>query len=186
MGANGAKPYVALLRGINIGGRHKLPMQALREILEAAGCEKVATYSQSGNVVFLKRADDPSVLAGAISESVKRYYGFAPKVLLLEAGRFREALANNPFDVDEGKNLHLFFLSTLPDAPDMETMEALKADSEAFKLDGRVFYFHTPEGVGHSKLAAKVEKCLGVPATGRSWNTVLKIAQMLDALGKGG
>lgn len=182
MRSNGAKPYAALLRGINIGGKHKLPMQGLKEILEATGCEKVSTYIQSGNVVFLSRADDLGALARKIVEEVLRHYGFAPKIMLLEAGSFREALANNPFDADEGKNLHLFFLDTFPDAPDIEKIEALKSGSEAYKLEKRVFYFHTPEGIGRSKLAAKVEKCLGVPATGRNWNTVQKLADMLETL----
>lgn len=90
-------------------------------------------------------------------------------------------MAGNPYPEAEAepKSLHLFFLDEAPQHPDLKSLEAIKTDSEHFKLAGKVFYLHTPEGFGLSKLAARVEKLLGVAASARNWNTVCKLAEMV-------
>jgi uncharacterized protein (DUF1697 family) len=75
--------------------------------------------------------------------------------------------------------LHLFFLDEAPSQPDLKSLDAIKTDNERYKLAGKVFYLHAPDGVGNSKLAARVEKLLGVTASGRNWNTVCKLAEMV-------
>jgi len=84
-----------------------------------------------------------------------------------------------PFSSDEGKLLHFCFLSEMPKEPDLESLEALKSESEEFRLINKVFYLYAPDGVGRSKLAAKVEKAMGVPVTARNWNTVRKIRSLI-------
>jgi uncharacterized protein (DUF1697 family) len=79
----------------------------------------------------------------------------------------------------EGKSLHFFFLASTPAKPDLDALAKLKSSSEEFKLGKNVFYLHAPDGIGRSKLAAKVEKALGVPATARNWNTVSKLMVMV-------
>ena len=90
------------------------------------------------------------------------------------------AIADNPFPGDEAldKTLHLYFLSERPTAPDFERMDAIKVDTESYRLIEAVCYLHTPDGFGRSKLAQRVEKLLGVNATARNWRTVHKVMEL--------
>jgi uncharacterized protein (DUF1697 family) len=174
---------IALLRGINVGGKNKLPMRELTALLAGLGLENIQTYIQSGNVVFQTNRADLDELAAEIGTAVARSHGFTPKVMLLEARRLKEAVAANPFPQgqSEPKALHFYFLETVPEAPDLAVLEMLKTDREQFQLIGTVFYLYAPDGIGRSKLAAKVERALGVSATARNWRTVSQIMTMLEA-----
>ena len=171
---------IALLRGINIGGNHPLPMDELSALLTGMGMCDVRTYIQSGNVVFRCAVKNKTTLAAKITAAIEAQYGFAPYVLLLDAAELRKAMKGNPYPEAEAdpKSLSLLFLAETPQHPDLKSLEALKTDSERFKLIGKVFYLHAPEGFGRSRLAARVEKLLGVAASGRNWNTVCKLAEM--------
>jgi uncharacterized protein (DUF1697 family) len=171
--------YIALFRGINIGGHHLLPMGELVTLLEKIGLQNIKTYIQSGNVVFQTAKGHRSRLSRVISQKVQENFGFAPKVLLLNEKQLLDAIKHNPFDTLNGKALHFFFMDSVPQAPDQERLAAIKTSTEEFKLDGSVFYLFTPEGVGRSKLAASVEKCLGIPTTARNWNTITKLLAMV-------
>ncbi|MFA7419748.1 MAG: DUF1697 domain-containing protein [Melioribacteraceae bacterium] len=171
--------YIALFRGINVGGSGILPMKDLSAILENLGCVDVKTYIQSGNVVFKSKQASKTKIAKEISDKVSENKGFAPKVMLLEIGELESAVKNNPFSTEEGKALHFFFLESEPVNPNLEKMTLVKKKSEQYKLNKKIFYLFTPEGLGDSKLAAIVEKCLGVPATARNWNTVSKLVSMV-------
>jgi uncharacterized protein (DUF1697 family) len=179
------KTYVALLRGINVGGRNSLRMSELKEILSNLGCRDVMTYIQSGNVVF-RSAEDPKWIAQEAASEVHRRHGFEPRVLLLEKSQFMEAIERNPFTPPplDSKALHLGFLGSTPSAPNLAELEALKTPTEQFSLVGRVFYLLAPDGIGRSKLAAKSEKLIGCTMTDRNWRTVTKIQSMLETLGK--
>jgi uncharacterized protein (DUF1697 family) len=172
---------IALLRGINVGGNNKLPMKELSALLTGMGLRGVQTYIQSGNVVFSCDIKSKATLAAKISAAIKVQHGFAPHILLLEAAELKKAMAGNPYPEAEAapKSLHLFFLDEVPQQPDLKALETIKADNERFKLAGKVFYLHAPDGIGDSKLAARAEKLLGVPASGRNWNTVCKLAEMV-------
>jgi uncharacterized protein (DUF1697 family) len=82
--------------------------------------------------------------------------------------------------------LHLSFLASVPENPDLTTMKNLKKENERFALEGRVFYMHAPEGLGRSKLAANIEKLIGVPATSRNWRTVTSIMELARSSGSPG
>lgn len=172
--------YIALFRGINVGGNSILPMKTLVAILEELGARGVKTYIQSGNAVFQSGAEDLALLAEKISDAVNQRCGFAPRVLILTLADLGNAIAENPFSVDasDPAALHLGFLASPPQAPDLEKLESLRAPSEQFHLTERVFYLFAPEGVGRSKLAAASEKLLGVPMTDRNWKTVRKIREL--------
>lgn len=171
--------YVALFRGINVGGKHILPMRDLRGILESVGCENIQTYIQSGNAVFSAIATTES-LAEAISAAIENDFGFAPQVLLLTADRYREIAASNPFPEGEStpKSLHVAFLSKTPSAPDLDALENLRSDSERFELLDGAFFLWAPDGIGRSRLAARIDRCLGVATTGRNWRTVGKLLEL--------
>jgi uncharacterized protein (DUF1697 family) len=100
-------------------------------------------------------------------------------VILLKPTALQDAIDNNPFVTSDGSALHLFFMASPPGVPDLERLLAIKSRTEAFQLDNNIFYLFTPDGVTRSRLAAKVEKCLGVPSTVRNWNTVSKLITMV-------
>lgn len=166
--------YIALLRGINVGGKNKLPMKELVSAMTKAGFSEVKTYIQSGNVVF--QADNAE--EEALSALIESNFGFKPAVMLLTPEQLTQAVQNNPFDEPVGKLLHLFFCSEVPNY-DLSALEALKTATESFQLIDNVFYLHAPDGIGRSKLAEKVERILGVPATCRNLNTVNKLMTMI-------
>lgn len=156
-------------------------MKALVDILEEMGCERIRTYIQSGNVVFYSAEQDLNKLAQAISSRILASFQFEPMVFLLEVEELREAILNNPFSTQDGKALHFFFLSSRPCTPDLTALKACKSESEDFDLCGKLFYLYAPDGVGRSKLAASVERYLGVTTTARNWNTIRKLMNLAEA-----
>lgn len=172
--------WIALLRGVNVGGAGKLKMAELTALLEQLGLARVRTYVQSGNVVFEAPGRSPRALATRIGDGVEQRFGFRPHVLVLRADQLSAAAAANPFpDAEaEPKSLHLFFLDRPPSSPDLGALARLKAADETFALEDAIFYLHAPSGVGRSKLAAQAEKKLGVPATARNWRTVTTLIEM--------
>ncbi|MDP6421490.1 MAG: DUF1697 domain-containing protein [SAR202 cluster bacterium] len=178
--------WVAFLRGINVGGRNALRMKELATALADADCGDVMTYLQTGNVVFRSSESSAAALEARIERVVKAIRDIEVRVLALSSEELRKAIAANPFPQAESapKTLHLFFLSKPPVDPDAESLDALKADDESFVLTDGVFYIHAPNGMSWSKLAARVEKLLGVDATARNWRTVSKVMEMVEEIGE--
>lgn len=178
-----AETYVALLRGINVGGRNVLRMAELRSLLEASGLADVRTYIQSGNVVFHSDEADPAGIARTVAGAVEAEHGFAPEVMVLRADEMAAAVAGVPWpDVEvASKALHLWFLAEPPADPDLAGLAAVAGPTERFELVGRVFYLHAPDGIGRSKLAERVERALGVPGTARNGRTVAKVLDLIEA-----
>ena len=174
------KIYIALFRGINVGGKNVLPMKELKALLENLGLQNVKSYIQSGNVVFQSNEKSTLGLSSKISAEIEKSHGFKPQVLLLNIEEMEEAIESNPFPEAESdpKTLHLNFLASVPATPDLQALESLKKENERFELKGNVFYLHAPDGIGRSKLAANAERLLGVAMTSRNWRTVCKIMAM--------
>lgn len=178
------KTCIALLRGINVGGKGTLPMKSLVSILEALGMTAVKTYIQSGNAVFRTRARSAGPLGAQITAAIQEAHGFSPHTLVLDLEAYEAALAANPYlDVAEAdpKSVHFWFMDVNPAKPDLDSLEKLRTERESFTLKGQVFYLRAPDGIGRSKLAVKVEKALGVPATARNWRTVSTLRDMAQA-----
>jgi uncharacterized protein (DUF1697 family) len=175
--------YIALLRGL--GGKNSLPMKGLVELMEGMGLRNVRTYIQSGNAIFQSEETSPSKFSEGIRTAIESRYGFAPQVIILTPDELKGAVASNPYREAESepKTLHLTFLASTPEDPDLSGLERIRKDSERFTLKERVFYFHAPEGVGRSRLFARIEKSLGVIGTARNWRTVCKIKEMTDQEG---
>jgi len=172
--------YVALLRGINVGGRNSLPMKALRTAFEDLGCENVRTYIQSGNVVF-RFSKSTKKLGQHLAASINSDFGFQPSVLILKEDDFSNVVASNPFvkcDV-EPKNIHVAFLAEPATNPNTRKLEELQSATEKFELSDSAFYLLAPDGIGRSKLAARMEGCLGVVTTARNLRTLRKINELL-------
>ncbi len=177
--------WIALFRGINVGGHHILPMNDLKDLLNGIGCKDVATYVQSGNVAFQHVECNASVLEETISKEIGSRFGFEPRILLLAVDQVISAAERNPFNSAEQnpKTLHLYFLTEEADNPDFATMDAIKSEDEEYALMGRVLYLHAPDGIGRSKLAGRVEKCLGVATTARNWRTVTRLREIAARTG---
>lgn len=176
--------FVALLRGVNAGGVNTLTSQDFVTLLKTLELSHVRTYIQTGNAVFQTPAKTARQLPEKIKATIKERCGFAPEVVVLSLAELEAAITANPFAEadDNPKSLHLSFLTAKPKLPDLEALETIAKESEAFKLVEKVFYFYAPEGVGRSKAFTKIEKALGVSGTARNWRTVNKLLEMARAL----
>ena len=172
--------YVGLLRGINVGGKNRLPMAELREALETTGLENIRTHLQSGNLIFDSNLKSSNAIEKRIEKAIGKSHGFTPRAFVLPLTELSKAIEANPFPKAEKdpRSLHLYFLEKELSRFDDGELRELAAESEKFELRGRVFYLHAPDGIGRSKLAAKAERALGVAATARNWRTVSKLMEM--------
>ena len=176
--AVGKATYVALLRGINLGARNKIAMADLRELFAGLGAEDVATYVQSGNVVF-KAAVPARELAGAIETKIKRDLGLDVVVLLRTPAQLAALVERNPFGESPAKELHVTFLADRPPAARVAQLAPERSQPDEFRVVGREVYLRCPNGYGRSKLTnAYFEKQLALAATTRNWNTVTKLAEL--------
>lgn len=171
---------IAFIRGINVGGKSKLPMKDLVGILDGIGIHGAVTYLQSGNVAFRCARVQQQELARRIGNAIMSHSKFQPQVVVASIQEIEHAVAANPYPEarQDPKTLHLWFLTDLPANPDLLKLNELKSETEKFELHRKIFYLHTPDGLGQSRLANNVEKCLGVTATARNWRTVTKTLQM--------
>jgi len=174
---------IALLRGINVGGHGKLPMADLRSILTGLGATDVRTYIQSGNAVF--RGD---LTGQQVSAAVEAGHGFAPRCLVLSLEDYERCLSANPFrpatedSSFEPRTLHLYFLDGTP-APVSKDTLAAAAPTERLAVTEGVAWLFAPNGIGRSKLAPRLEKALGIPATARNWASAIAIRDLARGLG---
>lgn len=173
--------WLALLRGINVVGRNKVPMKTLAAALETAGFQSVRTYIQSGNVLFRSSGKDRRALASRIERLVARNFGCAATVLVISKAELAAAIRGNPFPGarQNHKLLHVYFLAARPKCPDIDSLSRLDIGREAFELKGSVFYLWTPDGFPDSVLRSRIERCLGVAATARNWRTVNELLKLL-------
>lgn len=176
--------WIAFFRGINVGGRHIVPMQELRDLLSDIGCEDVCSHIQSGNLVFRHKEADAVRLAAKIVTLVRQGYGFEPGVMLLDPRTLAKAVSANPFQKAAGKpaSLQLYFLAEIPLSPDLDGVHRDQSADEAFHLQDKVFYLYAPNGIGRSRLASRVERHLGVSATARNLRTTTKVLALAEAL----
>jgi uncharacterized protein (DUF1697 family) len=174
--------WIALFRGINVGGRNLMPMASLKTLLESIGCKNVQTYIQSGNVIF-ESLNAKQSLHAKIASAIEVRFGFSAQLILLTKSELENAINSNPFShaTNNPKTLHFFFMNEPPNDPDLDAIETLLCDSESCLLVGSVFYFHAPSGIGRSKAAAVAERKLGTIATARNYNTVAKLSAMSNA-----
>ena len=172
--------WIALLRGINVGGNNIIKMADLKSDLESLKLTNVRTYIQSGNVVFDSAAKTASSLTKKIRSRIEKQHGFRPQLFIIDLNDLLATIKSNPFPkaVSDPKTLHFFFLAEPAVDPDIKAIDNAKRQTETYKLTPRVFYLHAPDGIGRSKLAANAEKHLGVVATARNYRTVEKLKSM--------
>lgn len=172
--------YVALLRGINVGGHRKVRMEDLRAWIAAAGARDVATYIQSGNAVFAHPSRSAGKLAGELAAAIAKASKLDVGVIVRSADEWAEVIARRPFAGAQDDHLHVSFLAAAPPADALAALEAAKLAPEAWELVGRELYLYLPNGMGRSKLAAALARSKAfATATARNWRTVLQLRAML-------
>jgi uncharacterized protein (DUF1697 family) len=174
--------YVALLRGINVGGKNILPMKELAQLFLDAGCREASTYIQSGNVLYnAKPALAPKVPA-LVAKEIETRFGIRTRLVTRSKEELDEAIANNPFlkAARDEKPLSLIFLADLPKPEAVKQLDPLRSPSDEYVVRGREIYVYQPNGVGNSKLTnAYFDSKLSTVSTGRNWRTVLKLQELM-------
>lgn len=176
--------YVALLRAVNVGGRNRLAMPALRAELESLGHVRVTTVLQSGNAVFGSRSSSAAALATGIEERLASAFGLDVTVILRSADELADVAGRNPFLPHDGElsQLHVAFLADAPAASAVAGLDPDRSPPDMFAVDGREIYLRFPNGSGRSKLTLDwFERRLGTRATARNWLTVTKLVELARA-----
>ena len=169
--------YVALLRGVNVGGHNKVGMAALRESFADLGFTDVATYVQSGNVVFTATGR-PTTLESTIERRLTTELGMDIRVAVRSAADLHRLVAGNPFVPGaDPKALHVMFLIDRPSAARLRDLPE-GSNHEEVQAGRHDLYLHLPNGMGRAKLPSAVGRAIGVPTTVRNWRTVTTLAEM--------
>lgn len=172
--------YLALIRGINVGGNKKIKMADLRAAFEQVGCTDVATYIQSGNVV-LRSTASAAALTETLESAIEDTFGFSAAVIVRTAEELAGVVDRNPWPDDEieGTKLVVWFYGSKPATDTYDGIDRGTFAPETFVLDGRELFLHLPDGQGRSKLLEAMGKVKGVPlATARNWKSVTKLLEM--------
>jgi len=173
---------VALLRAVNVGGR-KLPMAELRDLCGTLGWTDVATYIQSGNVVF-GATGKAEAIEDALEAAIMKNYGFEAPVIVRTAAQWAHYPPGNPFPKaakDEPNRLMLLLSKRPPTAGAEDVIQARATAGEQVRRAGDALWIHFPQGSGTSKLTpALIDRAIGSPATSRNHRTVTVLKEMLD------
>lgn len=173
--------YVALLRGINVGGRAKVPMQTLRDLLAGLGASDVRTHLQSGNAVLSHGEEDPDVLADGLHRALAAELGLDVTCMVRTARDLRRVVEGNPFDMTgvDGSRFLVVFLAGPAPLDRLAGIDRIAYAPDDFRAGEREIYAHFPDSIRNSKLAAQLtDRRLGVAATARNWNTVTKLLEL--------
>jgi uncharacterized protein (DUF1697 family) len=176
----------ALLQGVNLGGKRKVPMPELRAHLTELGYEDVGTYVASGNVV-LTSSRTPATLERALTRQISDWAGIEVPVLVRTHRELAQVVKRNPLGkvVDNPSRYLVAFLSKAPGREALADLDAAAVEPERIELHGRELYTWHPDGAGRSKLAALLNaKKLGVVVTARNWNTVTKLVSLTAGGGR--
>jgi len=177
--------FVILLRAVNVGSTGKLPMADFRKLLSDSNCTNIQTYIQSGNAVVDSKYSAPA-LAKSVAAALAKYMGAPVPVIVRTHAELERVISENPFAAeadDDGARVHAVFLFAAPPATKSAALEQViqkyPARRDRYHLSGDTLYLHLPDGAAESKFTAQtVDRALGVTATARNWNTVLKLHAM--------
>lgn len=174
--------YIALLRGINVSGQKIIKMAELRVHLSELKINNVATYIQSGNILFDSDNVDTSILEASIQSKISEKYGFEVPVVVINRDYLIKAESENPFPNQTKEAANRAFITFLKEEPKDENIEALKRidiSPDLMELKGKNLYFYCPNGAGRSKISNTLfEKKLKVAATSRNFKTVWKLLEL--------
>lgn len=174
---------IVLFRGVNVGRANRLSMTALREVLEGSGCRDVRTYLQSGNAVLRPPpGTTDAALAARLGDAVAASVAGSIVAFVRSVGDLRSIVDANPFRdaACEPTKLHVFLFAADPVVGADARLADLATARERVAIQGRAAYLHAPDGIGRSKLAARLERTVGVPTTARNWRTVTSLLALAE------
>ena len=172
---------MAMLRGINVGGKHRLPMKDLVELSTSAGAEEVSTYIQSGNVVFTAAPAIAKRIGPEVAAAIENRFRFSSPVVIRSAKEMAAVVGDNPFLAEgiDPSTLHVAFLLERPRAAAVAALDPDRSPGDRFEVRGRDVFLHLPNGVARSKLTnAWLDRALGTVSTARNWKTVTKLLEL--------
>lgn len=176
--------YIALLRGINVSSHHKIKMTELKQLFLDLGYHNVATYIQSGNVIFKSNIKESILIEDTVISAISKHFGHKIEVLILTKNDLMAIFNSNPFlakdPTTDISKLYVTILNKMPDLDGIPTIEILVANSDdEFQLIENAIYLYCPNGYGKTKLNNNLfEKKLKIAATTRNWNTIVKLAEL--------
>ncbi len=183
MSADQVATYVALLRGVNVGGKNKMPMRDLFMMFTLAGCEAVETYIQSGNVVFKAGSALAARIPTLIASGIEERFGYRVSVVVRTAEELRDVVRDNPFlsaGVD-AERLHVAFLADVPEDDRVAQLDPDRSPPDAFQVRGREIFLYCPNGLARTKLTnGYFDSKLATTSTVRNWRTTLTLLTMAD------
>jgi uncharacterized protein (DUF1697 family) len=176
--------FLALLRGVNVGGKNKLPMKDLAALFAAAGGDDVRTFIQSGNVLFRANPALAATLPATITSRIAERFGFQTSLVLRTAAELADVVASNPF-LQQGaaeETLHVLFLVARPTPERIATLDPGRSPPDAFLVQGKEVYLRLPNGLGRSRLTnAYFDARLATTSTARNWRTVTTLLEMITS-----
>jgi uncharacterized protein (DUF1697 family) len=174
---------IALLRGVNVGGKNKIKMDALRDLCESLKFRDACTHLQSGNLVF--RSASESGAAAKLEKAIEREFGIHSSVIVRTPEELAGVIARNPF-ADRGldpSKLLVYFLSGEPSPEARAKLSQIQCAPDELHVHARELFAYFPNGMGRPKLSmAAVDRALKIPGTGRNWNTVSKLLEIATAM----
>ena len=183
----GDSVFVAMLRGVNVSGRNRLPMEQLRELALDLGHQQVRTYIQSGNLVFRSSHRDPDDVARGLKAAISSRFALDVAVLVRTREEIGDTVAANPL-VDAGPpegSLHVTFLASVPEPGRVVALDPRAGLPDQYRLMGRAVYLRCAGGYGRTKLNnGFFERRLGVAATTRNWASVRLLLEMAAGVEK--
>jgi uncharacterized protein (DUF1697 family) len=174
--------YIALLRGINVGGHNKIKMADLRGALEGLGLNKVQTYIQSGNIVFESEIAEEKTLSSLIQQGIATHFGLTISVILRTAEEFKQIIRDCPYDKDsltEGESIHCCLLNEAPSQKEIDLLVQTDNGKDEYQIIGREIYVYFHQSMLDSKLSNQFQK-FRIPVTMRNWNTMNKLLAMVS------
>ncbi|WP_044402547.1 DUF1697 domain-containing protein [Lacinutrix sp. Hel_I_90] len=173
--------YIALLRGINVGGQKKVPMAELRVALSALAFKNIHTYIQSGNVVFESSEKDTSILEVKIFSSIKKQFGFEVPVLVKTNLEMKAIFRACPFSEKKKVSSYFTLLNSAPEKELIDSLNTVAFDDEEIVATRNVVYFFSEKGYGKAKCNTNfIERKLKVTATTRNYKTMIKLLELSE------
>jgi uncharacterized protein (DUF1697 family) len=175
--------YVALLRGINVGGKNKLPMKDLARVFEGAGCSNVKTYIQSGNVVFSAPASVAKGLPTRVAKAIEKKFRFSVPIVVRSASELEKILAKNPYARQKRSEeaFHVMFLANKPPKAALAGLDRKRSPPDEYDVVGSEIFLYCPNGIGRSKLTnAYFDSKLETVSTARNWRTCQTLLQLAN------
>ncbi len=175
---------IVLLRGINVGGHHRIQMADLRGMAEAVGATQAATYIQSGNLV-VETGQSAGRYRQALVDEFGNNFRWVPQMMVMALGTYRKVLDACPYRAEgaaDPKAVHVYFLEKAPTAAAQKAVDALPRVDEQTTLAKHALYLWSPGGIGKSTMVKGLDKALGVAATARNWRSCQKILDLAEGL----